>query len=188
VRFPNLPLRCWNHICLSKIASMIGKPIHCDDPTAQTTRLSYARVLVEVDLLSNLTSSINVILPNGTTLPQQIVYESLPRFCKQCKILRHSTLTCTKGLKPRSKKRPHESPVCSTSSSPSAETTTVEKQEPYCAGPSTDPQVDPMSTEAATVGALRPQPPGYKSPKLLHLSALAPTLQYTILKLGSLQL
>ncbi|KAJ6947527.1 hypothetical protein NC651_002038 [Populus alba x Populus x berolinensis] len=43
VRFPNLPLRCWNHICLSKIASMVGKPIHCDSPTAQMSRISYAR-------------------------------------------------------------------------------------------------------------------------------------------------
>ncbi|KAJ6979533.1 hypothetical protein NC653_027627 [Populus alba x Populus x berolinensis] len=44
VRFPNLPLRCWNNICLSKIASMVGKPIHCDGPTAQMTHISYARV------------------------------------------------------------------------------------------------------------------------------------------------
>jgi hypothetical protein len=54
---------------------MIGKPIHCDDSIAQMTRLSYARVLIEVDLLSDLPSSVNVILPNGATLPQQIVYE-----------------------------------------------------------------------------------------------------------------
>jgi hypothetical protein len=135
---------------------MIRKSIHCDDPTAQMTRLSHARVLIEVDLLSDLPSSVNVILPNGTTLPQQIVYESLPRFCKQCNILGHSTLTCTKGLKPRSKKRPYETLACSASSSPSKETAVAEKQEPYCAGPSVDPQVDPISTEAATAGALRP--------------------------------
>jgi hypothetical protein len=135
---------------------MIRKSIHCDDPTAQMTRLSHARVLIEVDLLSDLPSSVNVILPNGTTLPQQIVYESLPRFCKQCNILGHSTLTCTKGLKPRSKKRPYETLACSASSSPSKETAVVEKQESCCTGPSVDPQVDPMSTEAAITGALRP--------------------------------
>jgi hypothetical protein len=93
------------------------------------------------------------------------MYESLPRFCKQCKTLGHSTLTCTKGLKPKSKKRSHETPTCSASSSPSAEIDDVEKQEPYCAGPSVVPQVDPISTEAATVGALRPQSPGRKRSK-----------------------
>jgi len=66
VRLPNLPLQCWNHFCLSKIASMIGKPVHCDDLTTQMTRVSYARVLIEVDLLSNLPSFVNVILPIGT--------------------------------------------------------------------------------------------------------------------------
>jgi hypothetical protein len=29
VRFPNLPLRCWTPLYLSKLASVIGKPIHC---------------------------------------------------------------------------------------------------------------------------------------------------------------
>jgi hypothetical protein len=93
------------------------------------------------------------------------VYESLPRICKQCKTLGHSTLTCTKGLKSRSKKRPHETPSCSASSSPSAETAVVEKQEPYGVGPFVTPQVDPISTEAAIVVALRPQSPGHKRSK-----------------------
>jgi hypothetical protein len=110
---------------------MIGKSIHYNDPIAKMTRLLYVRVLIEVDLLSNLPSFVNVILPNDTSLPQQIMYESLPYFCKQCKILGHSTLTCIKGLKLKSKRRPHETLVCSASSSPSIETTAVEKQEPY---------------------------------------------------------
>ena len=136
---------------------MNGKPIHYGDPTAQKTRLSYARVLIEVDLLSDLPSSVNVILPNGISLPPQIVYESLPRFCKQCKILGHSTLTWTKGLKPKSKNMPHETPACSASSSPSVETATVEKHEPFCAGLYIDPLVDPMFTKAIIAGELRPQ-------------------------------
>lgn len=65
---------------------MIGKPIHCDDPTAQMTRVAYTRVFIEVDLLSDLPSFINVILPNGTTLIQQLVYESLPCFCKHVRL------------------------------------------------------------------------------------------------------
>jgi hypothetical protein len=82
VRFPNLPLKCWTSICLSKIASMIGKPTHYDASTTSMTRLSYARVLVEVDLLMDLPISVNVVLPNGSPLSQQVMYESLPRFYK----------------------------------------------------------------------------------------------------------
>lgn len=144
---------------------MIGKPIQCDDPTTQMTRVFYARVLIKVDLLSNLPSSVDVILPNGTTLQQQLVYESLPRFCKQCKSLGHSTLTCTKGLKSRNRKRPHETPAGSTNSSPTAETAKVEKQDQYCTKPFVDPQEDPMSTEATTTAAMRTQSLGRKRSK-----------------------
>ena len=33
VRFPNLPLECWSQVCLSKISSIISKPICSDTPT-----------------------------------------------------------------------------------------------------------------------------------------------------------
>ncbi|XP_011014910.1 PREDICTED: uncharacterized protein LOC105118625 isoform X2 [Populus euphratica] len=48
--------------------------------------------------------------PSPTYTPprsKQLVYESLPRYCKQCKSLGHSTLTYTQGRIPRNKKRPH---------------------------------------------------------------------------------
>jgi hypothetical protein len=84
VRFPNLPLMCWFSTCLSKLASVLGKPIHYDAPIASMTRLSYARVLVENDLLVDLPTSINLVLPNDLPLSQQVMYKSLPRFYKQC--------------------------------------------------------------------------------------------------------
>jgi hypothetical protein len=106
---------------------MIGKPIHYGDPIAQMTRLLYAKVLIEVDLLSDLPSSVNVVLPNGTSLPQQVMYESLQRFYKQYKVLGHSTITCTKGIRPKHTKRPYKTLAYFANSSPSAETTAVEK-------------------------------------------------------------
>nr|TKR85189.1 hypothetical protein D5086_0000250420 [Populus alba] len=96
VKFPNLPLKCWSIKCLSKIASVLGKPVQSDMLTASMARLSYARVLVEVNLLSDLPYSIAVTLPNGSILHQQVVYETLPRFCKHCQKLGHLTSSCTK--------------------------------------------------------------------------------------------
>jgi hypothetical protein len=72
VRFPNLPLKCWSSIWLSKLASMLRKPIQCDASTTSMTRLSYARVLIKVDLLTDLSTSINLVLPNGSSLTQQV--------------------------------------------------------------------------------------------------------------------
>ena len=57
-------------------------------------RLSYTRVLVEVNLIDVLPSSIKVILSNGSTLNQEVVYETLPRFCKLYRKLSHSTVAC----------------------------------------------------------------------------------------------
>jgi len=98
VKFSNLPLQCWSLKCLSKIASVLGKPVQSDMLTHTMSRLSYARVLVEVNLLSDLPYSIDITLPNGSLLKQQVIYETLPRFCKQCRILGHLTSSCPKSV------------------------------------------------------------------------------------------
>ena len=98
VKFPNLPFQCWSLKCLSKIASVLGKPVQSDMLTHTMSRLSYARVLVEVNLLSDLPYSIDITLPNDSLLKQQVIYETLPRFCKQCRTLGHLTSSCPKSV------------------------------------------------------------------------------------------
>ena len=96
VKFPNLPLKCWSPTCLSKIASVIGKSIHCDMLTTSMSRLSYARVLIEVDLLVELPNSINIVLPNGMPLLKLVGYKTLPRFCKHCRFFGYIDSICTR--------------------------------------------------------------------------------------------
>jgi hypothetical protein len=86
---------------------MIGKPIHYNIPPTTMSRLFYARILVEVDLLQELPYAVQVVLPNGTPLSQQVTYESLPRFCTRCRVIGHSANSCNRG--PKQKKRPHVS-------------------------------------------------------------------------------
>ena len=94
-KFPNLPIKCWSPKCLLKIASIIGKALQSDMLTSSMSRLSYARVLVEVNLLSDLPYPVDITLPNGNVLHQHVVYGTLPRFCKHCRVLGHLTSTCT---------------------------------------------------------------------------------------------
>ena len=68
VKFPCLPLCCWSLVCLSKIANVIGKPIQCDQLTSNLSRMSYVRVLVEIELLEELCHSMEISLPDGLTL------------------------------------------------------------------------------------------------------------------------
>ncbi|KAJ6377610.1 hypothetical protein OIU76_026564 [Salix suchowensis] len=96
VKLPNLPLKCWSSSCLSKIASALGKPVQCDMLTSSMTRLSYARILVEINLAEGLPQFVKFGLPNGVMHAQPIVYETLPKFCAHCKVIGHIVDSCSK--------------------------------------------------------------------------------------------
>ncbi|KAH8479757.1 hypothetical protein H0E87_031720, partial [Populus deltoides] len=83
--------------CLSKIANVLGKPIQSDHMTSSLARLSYARVLVEIDLREDLQHSVAVSLPDGSPLHEQVVYEALPKFCNFCNVLGHNRILCPKA-------------------------------------------------------------------------------------------
>ncbi|KAJ6911881.1 hypothetical protein NC652_022232 [Populus alba x Populus x berolinensis] len=93
VRFPNLSLEFLSQACLSKISSIIGKPIRRDAPTNSMSRVSFARFFIEVDLCMDLPPSSNISMPYGITINQKVIYESLPKICPQCYKLGHSGAT-----------------------------------------------------------------------------------------------
>jgi len=59
--------------------------------------MSYARVLVEIELLEELRHSMEISLPKGPILHQKVVYENLPKYCNFCHVLGHSRLLCPKA-------------------------------------------------------------------------------------------
>jgi hypothetical protein len=63
---------------------------------------------VKLDLLDDLVHSVDILLPNGTALTQSVIYETLPRFCKQCKVLGHATGVCSKTIVESRKRGRHE--------------------------------------------------------------------------------
>lgn len=54
VKFPKLPVGYWSVEALSKVASAVGNPMHTDSFTANAEKISYARILIEVDILQPL--------------------------------------------------------------------------------------------------------------------------------------
>jgi hypothetical protein len=58
VKLPQLPLHLWGIQSLSKIGSAIGKPLVTDECTAHKLRVSYARMLVEIDVTQDLPQDI----------------------------------------------------------------------------------------------------------------------------------
>ncbi|KAJ6377598.1 hypothetical protein OIU76_026552 [Salix suchowensis] len=99
IKLPNLSLKCWSTTCLSKIASALGKPVQSDMLTSSMTRLSYARILVEINLAEDLPQFVKFRLPNGVMHAQPIVYETLPKFCAHCKVIGHIVDSCSKASK-----------------------------------------------------------------------------------------
>ncbi|XP_019260681.1 PREDICTED: uncharacterized protein LOC109238650 [Nicotiana attenuata] len=75
VKYPNLPLNCWGKRSLSRISSGLGIPLYADARTTQVDRISYARVLVEMDVTKELPGSIKVTDPNGREFIQEIAYD-----------------------------------------------------------------------------------------------------------------
>ena len=89
VNFPKLPLNCWGEGSLSRIASAIGLPIFADECTTKQTRISYARMLVEVNVTQSIPQKITVMDPYGKTFSQEVVLEWRPQYCDKCQKIGH---------------------------------------------------------------------------------------------------
>ena len=96
IQLPGLPLDCWNARALSKIVSKVGKPITTDKMTRTKERLSFARVLVEVDVSSEVVTDVEIRLPTGDVYHQLVISEFTPKFCSRCKSFGHVVDSCGK--------------------------------------------------------------------------------------------
>uniref|UniRef100_M1B956 Endonuclease/exonuclease/phosphatase n=1 Tax=Solanum tuberosum TaxID=4113 RepID=M1B956_SOLTU len=89
------------------IASAIGVPLFVDECTTKQTRISYARILIEVNVTKAIPQQITVMDPNGGTFMQEVVLEWRPQFCDKCQKIGHqcqSGITTKEG--PPKKRRP----------------------------------------------------------------------------------
>ena len=103
--FPKLPLNCWGAGSLSLIASAIGVPLFADECTTKQTRISYARMLIEVNVTKPVPEKIAVKDPNGRTFMQDVVMEWKPLYCAKCQRIGHQCQETTKEDQPK-KRRP----------------------------------------------------------------------------------
>lgn len=74
---------------MGKIASSIGKPMMINECTTKNLRISYGRVLVEVDVTTELKTSITIRDPKGRRLEQAVEYEWTPSYCKKSNKVGH---------------------------------------------------------------------------------------------------
>ncbi|XP_059310817.1 uncharacterized protein LOC132062217 [Lycium ferocissimum] len=89
VKFPDLPISCWSCNSLSRIASAIGIPLFVDECTTKQTRISYARMLIKINVTKPLLSEIEVLGTYGEIFQQAVVYDWKPDFCATCLSVGH---------------------------------------------------------------------------------------------------
>ncbi|XP_019241257.1 PREDICTED: uncharacterized protein LOC109221251 [Nicotiana attenuata] len=89
VSFPNLPMAYWGKESLSRLGSAIGVPLFADECTANQSRISFARMLIEVNITKPLPTGVTIQDPSGKMYKQVVRFEWQPEFCSDCQQLGH---------------------------------------------------------------------------------------------------
>ncbi|XP_021754907.1 uncharacterized protein LOC110720205 [Chenopodium quinoa] len=89
IKLPNLPLNFWSADSLIRIASILGVPLFADDCTTRQQRVSFARVLVEMDVTMTLPDHVWIEDELGVEFKQAIVYDWKPSYCAKCSMPGH---------------------------------------------------------------------------------------------------
>ncbi|XXG68938.1 hypothetical protein AAC387_Pa06g1920 [Persea americana] len=92
IRLAGLPYHCWSKHILFSLASSIGQPIKLDNITTAQRILTYARVLVNIDLSKLKSPVILVDLQGERELEIEVSYENCP--CSVCYQIGHSHQHC----------------------------------------------------------------------------------------------
>ncbi|XP_074282963.1 uncharacterized protein LOC141607506 [Silene latifolia] len=94
ILFPHLDPFLWSSAALSRLASKIGKPLFADLTTTCKAKLSFARVMVEVDISKSLPEEVCFSTPYHDLISQKIIYEWMPYYYEGCKKLGHTKDFC----------------------------------------------------------------------------------------------
>lgn len=93
VKLFNVPMEYWDFEGLSRIASKIGIPLFMDHLTSTGTRVSFARVCVEVNVESALPQNF-LVRCDDEVVEIRVEYQGIPAKCEHCKVFGHDTKKC----------------------------------------------------------------------------------------------
>ena len=76
VRFASLHLKFWSQKVLSKVFSLIGKPLYMDNATATWEKIAYARCFIEMSASSIFLGKVSIELEGEEKLKLKGISES----------------------------------------------------------------------------------------------------------------
>ncbi|XP_040987690.1 uncharacterized protein LOC121235413 [Juglans microcarpa x Juglans regia] len=103
---PGLAPNFYHPSILKCLTAPIGKFIRCDNSTRCATRTDGARVCVELDAAKSPISSFWIGAPSCSASRRlEVIYETLPAFCTECKLQGHNLKTCKRGKTGKEKEK-----------------------------------------------------------------------------------
>ncbi|KAF3681641.1 hypothetical protein FXO37_02819 [Capsicum annuum] len=96
VKLPGLDFKYWSPKGLSKIGSLIGKPLMVDHNAENKHGLSFARLLIEVEMRRKLPDKVLFRNERGELVEQKVLYDWKPTLCNYCKQYVHDEDICRK--------------------------------------------------------------------------------------------
>ncbi|KAG6794318.1 hypothetical protein POTOM_003563 [Populus tomentosa] len=172
IRLHGLPFPLWSKQGLSMAASMVGRPLSCDESTYNCIRLDYARVCVEVDASLPYVHEFEIESPlTSEPITIKVDYEWKPSRCEKCMTFGHSCPTATslqKGKMPATETNPMSNPTLPTIIPPTGSSSSSQIPIPHAETPiptiiQTLPQHLPIPTinlpPVTTDGVIAPMPP-----------------------------
>ncbi|GAV92664.1 DUF4283 domain-containing protein [Cephalotus follicularis] len=94
VKLMNIPMEYWTVQGLSRLASVLGTPLHMVPATEGKQLISFARICVEMKADQQFPDVIKTRRSDGTLVEVKVEYSWKPPVCDRCKVFDHSTKGC----------------------------------------------------------------------------------------------
>ncbi|XP_028105702.1 uncharacterized protein LOC114304747 [Camellia sinensis] len=93
VKFFNIPLEYWDGEGLGRVASAVGVPLFMDQLTSSGSRISFARLCVDISAESAFPDSF-LLTDGDASMNIHVEYQGVPSRCTHCHVFGHETKTC----------------------------------------------------------------------------------------------
>ncbi|XP_042009085.1 uncharacterized protein LOC121757635 [Salvia splendens] len=88
-----LPIHLFDQSALFAIGKLLGTPIQVDRATANKSRLSFARICIEIDITKPPPEEIILDICGQETV-RQVRWDKIPSYCQECKHVGHASDVC----------------------------------------------------------------------------------------------